>query len=334
MATAMVNSNPVIIDECLCYIVNKFDKVTIMQLKTLLCNFYMEDELIKAKDCLFENASLLNCTGFPARKIKRLPGNVKLIVDDIMEYITLLDEAKLIGDLPIFVAKELARLPTVKIEEMDVYLLARKVETLENRLEVGIYKTLHSSGANEIVEKSDNQPIDVQNKPQSRHRQTPTSNDEVEIGLGYNKKDSYATAVNSLPGDKVIPDNSWKQVVKRKPKKQLVGIASTDSCPIKAGKLPVKKFIFHLDNIAEKLECHHIEDYLKSHNVHVISIFDAKTWMKSSNGEEIYAYRICISLTDKEKVWDTNIWPDGATLREWKFKSKRLPQTNNDHNDG
>ena len=44
------------INETLCYCQNKFDTATIKQLKVVLSSFFQEDELIAAKQVLYDSA--------------------------------------------------------------------------------------------------------------------------------------------------------------------------------------------------------------------------------------------------------------------------------------
>ena len=99
------------------FIINKYEKSTGNQLKQIMINFYSEEELERAKETLHSAASKLLLEKCP-RYIKRAKGDikVKLIVDDLMEITKILDEQKCFGQLPKFVAADLKRIPTTKIE--------------------------------------------------------------------------------------------------------------------------------------------------------------------------------------------------------------------------
>src|SRR3989442_1530838 len=124
-----------IINETLCYCRSKYEASTIKQLKLVLCNFYTEDELLAAKQLLYDTSSkVLN--DLP-RLVKRNKSDnrCKLLTDDIVEYITKIDEALAWDKMPVFVAQNITRIPTVPIEDMEVFIMAQKLEQFENRLQ-------------------------------------------------------------------------------------------------------------------------------------------------------------------------------------------------------
>ena len=107
-----------IINEVLCYLFGKFGKATIKQLQLVLLHFYTVDELVDAKE-LLHNECVKLCSDKLPRLVKRKQGDnrAKLVIDDIMELITIVDEQLLLDKLPTFVAQKLERISTVAIEE-------------------------------------------------------------------------------------------------------------------------------------------------------------------------------------------------------------------------
>lgn len=55
-------------------------------------------------------------------------------MDDIIKLFTLLDEQQLLDSLPRYVAGDFNRLPLIKLEDMDIYVLMKKLNAFEDRL--------------------------------------------------------------------------------------------------------------------------------------------------------------------------------------------------------
>jgi len=125
----------VTISETLCFIVNKFSVVTKVQLKAILVGFYTKEELSDAKDLLFANSGKLKVEGLP-RYVKRtkVDNRAKLIADDLLELCACLDEKGCFDCLPTYVARNLERVPSVKLEDMELFCVSQKLESLEKRL--------------------------------------------------------------------------------------------------------------------------------------------------------------------------------------------------------
>ena len=51
-----------------------------------------------------------------------------------MEYVSFIDENKVLDKLSNFVAKDLKRIPTIPSEHTDIYYVAKKMELLEQRM--------------------------------------------------------------------------------------------------------------------------------------------------------------------------------------------------------
>ena len=123
------------ISEVLCFFVNKFGKLTKLQMKSMLVGFYSEDELVEAKDRLFADACNLGVADMPRNRTRSKSDNrAKLITDDLLELYSFLDEAGVLGKLPVYVARNLDRIPTVKMEDMDLFCVSKKMEEMERRL--------------------------------------------------------------------------------------------------------------------------------------------------------------------------------------------------------
>jgi len=121
----------IVVNEVLCYTVGYYPKVTRTQLKAMLSCFYNDDELSLAKDTLISDIGKLNDTLLPRFPKRKGDNRVKVVVDDIVEIISIADEKKVISSLPRYAALDLMRIPCVKLEDMDLFVLTQKVESLE-----------------------------------------------------------------------------------------------------------------------------------------------------------------------------------------------------------
>ena len=138
MTPAMTSSQPVqriIVNELLCYVNANYMKMTMNQLKTILFSFYKEDELYQAKELLVTNVESVDDKLLPRYPKRKGENRVRGTIDDITEIISIIDEQKLMDNLPKFAAVDLTRIPTVRIEDVDVYNMARKLEAIENKMD-------------------------------------------------------------------------------------------------------------------------------------------------------------------------------------------------------
>ena len=77
----------------------------------------------------------LNVDGLP-RPVKRARGDnrAKLTADDLLDLYMCLDEKGCLDRLPTHVARNLERVPSVKLEDMELYCVSQKLESLDKRL--------------------------------------------------------------------------------------------------------------------------------------------------------------------------------------------------------
>ena len=125
----------VVLCEVLCFIVHKYGKCPDQLVKTVLHDFYTDEDICQAKKLLHSELAKLNVDGVPDRLVTRKGDNKsKLDIDDMYMMISKADELKLLSKLPKFVAGDLNKLPWCKPEDIDICILARKVASLEDML--------------------------------------------------------------------------------------------------------------------------------------------------------------------------------------------------------
>ena len=126
----------VVICEPLCFLSNNFDKLTISQLKPIVANFHQDEEVIEAKEILLKDVSRAaqDDGGSDLPRLPRRQGDNKgrQSVDDLLKLFTTVDERKLTGALPRYVAENLTRVPFVNADSVNVLTMAKNIEGLEH----------------------------------------------------------------------------------------------------------------------------------------------------------------------------------------------------------
>jgi hypothetical protein len=80
----MVNNMAVVVSELLCFLRNKFGKTPDDNVKTIIFDFYDDDDIIGAKKLLHDELSKLKLDNFPDRLMQRKGDNKKKFnLDDV-----------------------------------------------------------------------------------------------------------------------------------------------------------------------------------------------------------------------------------------------------------
>jgi hypothetical protein len=141
-------AKPIIISELLCYLGNKFSKVGVKTLKSIILDFYRQDEISDAKDTLCEatdeifarRSDLDKWPKPPRRKGQDKDNKARAEVDDLFATFQYLDEKLLLSDLPIFVVKDIDNLPSSKMESGELRCLLNRFDKLESDYLDGLNK--------------------------------------------------------------------------------------------------------------------------------------------------------------------------------------------------
>jgi hypothetical protein len=277
---------------------------------------------------MLHDAATKESKDFP-RKVNRSRGDnrLKLLVDDLVEYVLKLDELKLMDSLPVFVARSLARVPIVAIEDIEVFIMAQKLEKVESRLlKLEQSEKVSFSGVNNImpINASSSVSSDVASQSTSR----PSNSSALVVGQnsngeGDNSTNGWSTVAGKL---KHSLDNFSTSRAKK-----IVGsnISIAGNSKIKPVKSLIRKFIFHVDNVLPDTSVDDITSYLKDNNVNTVSCFSAKSWIHFNRNDndsdddslsKCNAFRVCVNLEDRNTVVNADFWPAGVLVREWKFK--------------
>jgi len=127
-----------VINAPLCFIINKRGRLPMKEMKDLLFNFYNNDAIIEAKEIICESIQTLKIDGAPKmrkrRDSKEFPDSkLKLDIDDLLMFITYIDEKGLIDRLPTFVTDRPDSIPSQRLLEGDMLAVLNKLTRLEER---------------------------------------------------------------------------------------------------------------------------------------------------------------------------------------------------------
>ena len=121
----------------LCFLVNKFGRLDSRQLKSLVAEFYTLEEIVAAKEQLINDVSGPDFIDI----IPRLPnrhgeGRHAREVNDIFTVFNILDERKLLCELPKYVVDKTDVMPSARLMEGDLKCLIFLFEKLEGKVDM------------------------------------------------------------------------------------------------------------------------------------------------------------------------------------------------------
>ena len=132
---AIEQNRKVIINDLLCYAVNKFGGLGNRPLKSTIVDFYKSEVISAAKDSLVEQLDTVDMKSVKIpRRRKDSIGRSASEVDDILSIITHLDEEKKLESLPIYVSSNPDNMPTVKLTDGDLACVLLKLSKLESEM--------------------------------------------------------------------------------------------------------------------------------------------------------------------------------------------------------
>jgi hypothetical protein len=229
--------------------------------------------------------------------------------------------------LPCFVALDLARIPTVKIEDVELYTMELKLEALEERMKKVEVLAVQPRQAH------------VANTALAANRQSAVVSSVQPIS----DSNLLATSEGCDTMDQITDDNPnpWSTVAARSPRLSAAsGAFSRQPKPhtkrrekiicdgvskeggIKSAINIVKKNVFHVDNIDEESTPESIVAFLKTENIAVESCFTTKSWMRASEQNKVAAFRVCVRAEDRDRFLDKSLWSRGIMIRDWRFKKQ------------
>ena len=348
-------STPVlVINELLCYMINKFGKYPQRHLGTILINFYSSDKIVIAKELLVKNIDDMNIGRWPRPARRRnnsfnndFGNKAKQDIEDILNTLMFVDEQKLFDRLPRYVAANPDLVPSANWSEGDVIGIMNKFSSLEEQL-VSIrsfmdnynrsseetqrimdelranreeIKDLKSFANNKESQSTMNHPVTSrfcsEDIPHAWNRHLALPNDADQASFSDTQTDEerlpFSTIISKkrrrmltseLRDSAKRKDNTTVTVcnnqtlpsaiplrlaVTKKKQERAVGKSSTIAT-LKAARDLTKKAVFCISNVDTDVSAEVMSKFIKSLQVRVISLFDAKTRFPNSK-----AFRVCIN---------------------------------------
>lgn len=123
--------------DVLCFLVNKFVRTGIKQLKSILVDFYSSEVLNEAKVRLLDDTESLNNPVKPIHVQRRREGENKITreADDWINLLLFLDENKMLSSLPKYVCASPDSMPSTRLFEGDLNVLMIMLERTDGQLE-------------------------------------------------------------------------------------------------------------------------------------------------------------------------------------------------------
>lgn len=330
----MADARELVVSEALCFLFNKFGKVPEKNIKSVVINFYNDEEVSSAKDLLYRRLEQLKIDGLP-RLVKRKGDNkVKMDVEDIFTLLNFADEKLELSNLPTFVAVNVDRVPSIKPEDMDVFILAQKIAAIEEQLK------LQAIAADEATRRADVRVTDkfISKLPTSvldKHEEVPVNTSAVSGGAASTAQLDKNAAYNSsqTPESKVYQtkDNgSWVTVVKKRsapaqPQRRIVGTGGAKAAHIKSTEKDSKSWHLFVGRLAPDTTEENLKRHLEENGISVASCRMLER--KEKWQEKHAAFKVVIHYDLVNAAFDEDLWPSGAEVRDWYF-SRRTVNTN------
>ena len=322
----------VLVNEALCFLCNKYDNIQHNDLKTVLMSFYRDDELATAKEVLVKAVQQCFRDIDAEADVPRLPrrqgdNKIKQTVDDILKLFTFMDERKLRDNLPMFVAGNLSRIPFVNNDGLSMVTLARRLEAMEQRLVVIEERSaVLPSQDKRGVEGAD---VEDQRDPIRRQAPQPTTVDSDvhdpqsddagdDAALWSTKTRRYRPPRPPAQVTRQQTVNQHSRVPQQREqvkKSKVFGTCKSKDILLKPGVDIIQKAVVHIDNLSPDCTEALLRDYLLSNEVHVLTCHKAKSWLRVEEQDKVTAFRVCVPLTEREKIFDPQMWSEGVIIR-------------------
>jgi len=296
-----------VVSEVLCYLQNNFGKFPRGLLVTTVSGFYEEKEVSEAKSLLYSTVKKMDITSDDVPRYKKRQGEQKNRgdVEDIIGLFEYFDTKQL--SLPVdFVAKNLQRLPALSLSDVDVYKLAESVKELGNQMR----------GLQEAVGSVVQAQVDG-----SAVRTTSTDSGLADKVVPETSMSTSCVNFAQLMKDQEVAEQWFKAKAstEAESKKRLIRkiTGGKQNTTVKAVDSEWHLFVGRLTPDTTEDD---VRGLLTAQNIKVVN---CKLLPKKEEWQKNYsAFRVVIYSADKDNVFEADIWPFGADVRDWYFKSK------------
>ena len=337
------NDPPIVVNELLCFVVNKMMTLSQDTIVQLCINTFDLEEIRTAKDVIY--TVLEN----PGRKIKYTTDDKgKKNIIDIMK---LLNERGV--NIPTFVAKDLSKLPPITFDSIDVSALLAKIQNTQ--VELDMLKT----GMSAINSTNDSLRVVTQNLQSRVAKIEDGSNNTVDntgvkstaavaatSALSTIDENTYVKTFADIVGDKTNAmsphmQSEWTRVTKQKasdkkaanntPKdplpvqantmrqKRNTGVVGTAATTPATGIRTVRTKVANVfaTRFSPDLESKTLEDYLKEKLKMAIKCCKIET-----NHGRFASFHVTAECDDPKVFLEPAIWPEGAYVR-WYYEPRK-----------
>ena len=125
-----------VLSNALCFLLSRFGRMSIQQLKSVMSEFYKAEELTAAKERLLDDVNHLD----PAVTLPHIPtrregeARITRILDDIFTILTVVDENLRLKSLPKYVAESVDSMPALRLFDGDLAMLMDVLDKMNTRL--------------------------------------------------------------------------------------------------------------------------------------------------------------------------------------------------------
>jgi hypothetical protein len=297
-----------VVNELLCYVQNNYKK----EARALLCvainGFYNDEEVSTAKNVLYGLLDELKVEGLKRKICRQGTDNKRKIeCDDILGLFALVDNAKC--ELPIFVASDLKRVPTVAPGDVDIYGMASTINSLLSQVNV-LTKKVEELTQESMKDKiMFNKRLEVCENAMKPDELAPTPQ------LNPTWAQLIATNLTAQQPQQLHP-----QPLKKAPIPVRVR-GSASSTAIKVVPRPVqipllKAFVGRLDLATSEEE---LREFLSKGGLNVVHCRK----LKVPNDKVFKSAAFYVACTEdcRENFYNEATWPEGVELRDWYTKS-------------
>ena len=302
---------------------NNVDKHPPEKMKTVIAEFYREDEILAAKNTLVQGLPQNIKGSLTEKYVTRRIGvhKVKNSVDDIFNLIEVIDSNGLREHLPIFCAANMARIPMMPEEMSDIAsiryelsMLRKQVEFLSGNLRPSAtpkWKVDNTCEQRTMADDKDFPPLPGQHNTREQKQLLPADQPTKSPAQSLTQPNAEA------PVDISQDNDGWEQPkkkVRKKNKKVVIGHSDRQASFTGVAK----KSVVCVTRLKPGTPTD-VSDYFKTNGVNVLSCFGVS---RVSETEEIKycSMRVCVYAMDLSKLYDSSLWPMGVVVRPWKFK--------------
>ena len=217
-----------------------------------------EKMLLKAVTQAAERAGIeLDLPRLPKRQGYNKGG---MTLDDVLKLFTVVDERKLVGRLPCYVAADVSRVPQVNAESVNVLHMTKKIEFLEQHFS-GLDTKVDNMCKLACTQTECEIPPSAVHQPSDGSAEDVGQTDDPERGPPWIEVVRRHRPAKPPPPQPAYVQNSQAKVQQNR--RKLVGTARTDEHDkLKSGVSIIKKAVFHIDNLDPNCTQALLTDYL------------------------------------------------------------------------